>query len=68
MYLHLSDEMKDFVPQVALGDRYWKFYQMLNNAKKNIQFNIQSIFLRIIHSKKLLIYFFKELFIQRNYF
>ena len=30
MYLHLSDEMKDFVPQVALGDRYWKFYHKLN--------------------------------------
>ena len=58
MYLHLSDEMKDFVPQVALGDRYWKFYQMLNNAKKNIQFNIQSIFSRNYSVKEIILLFF----------
>ena len=44
----------DEVYEVALGDRYRKFYQTLNNAKKNhsIQYSIQ---------------FFYELFIQRNY-
>ena len=32
---------------IALGDRYRKFYQTLNNAKKNIQFNL---FSQNIHS------------------
>ena len=41
----------DEVYEVALGDRYRKFYQTLNNAKKT--FN--SIFLRIIHPKKIFI-------------
>ena len=38
---------------------------MLNNAKKTFNSIFNSIFLRIIHSKKLFIYFFKELFIQK---
>ena len=32
----------DEVYEVALGDRYRKFYQTLNNAKKAIQFNFFS--------------------------
>merc|ERR1712001_478529 len=51
---------------LALDNIYRKFYRMLNNAKKPFNSIFNSIFLRIIHSKKLFIYFFKELFIQRK--
>ena len=54
---------------LALGDRYRKFYRTLNNAKKPFNSIFNSIFLRIIHSKKLFLknYSFKEKFIQKNW-
>ena len=54
---------------LALDNLYRKFYQTLNNAKKLFNSIFNSIFLRIIHSKKLFLknYSFKEKFIQKNW-
>ena len=53
---------------LALDNIYRKFYRTLNNAKKSFNSIFNSIFLRIIHSKKLFLknYSFKEKFIQKN--
>jgi len=53
---------------LALDNIYRKFYRTLNNAKKPFNSIFNSIFLRIIHSKKLFLknYSFKEKFIQKN--
>ena len=53
-------------PLLALGDKFWLFIQTLNNAKKNIQFNIQlrnkiKLFIQRIHSfQKVPKFSFKE--------
>ena len=54
---------------LALDNIYRKFYRTLNNAKKSFNSIFNSIFLRIIHSKKLFLknYSFKEKFIQKNW-
>ena len=54
---------------LALDNIYRKFYRTLNNAKKPFNSIFNSIFLRIIHSKKLFLknYSFKEKFIQKNW-
>ena len=44
--------------QIALGDRYRKFYRTLNNAKKPFNSTFNSIFPKFIHSNKLFIYIF----------
>ena len=54
---------------LALDNIYRKFYRTLNNAKKSFNSIFNSIFLRIIHSKKLFLknYSFKEKFIKKKW-